>query len=269
MRKLNALNALAALAAILVLGGCDKENYFDAAYEGARKAAGVAKESSGEVISDASAGIGELAEKFGIKSPDEVLQEASDLLKGPQKRAEGSNRGETGSSGESEPERPNDDSWGGNSADRGVYDLAFGENAEKGSLVEVELCRAVDGDTVVTCLDGSYSYIRLIGINTPESVAPDEYLEKTGKENTQEGKDASAHAKEVISGIDHCWLEFDQEEYDPYGRILAYVWLSQDRTELMNMLNARMIADGYAEPMTIRPNTRHAEELAALFDDGR
>ena len=160
-------------------------------------------------------------------------------------------------------------SFEGNSPDRSPYDRAHAEKHGSGDLTEAELVRVVDGDTIVTCLDGSYSYVRLIGINTPESVAPGEYLEKTGKENTREGKDASAHSKELLAEVETVWLEFDEQEYDPYGRILAYVWLNSDRTDISHMLNAKILTDGYAELMPVSPNLRYAESLATLADDGK
>lgn len=136
-------------------------------------------------------------------------------------------------------------------------------------LEEVRLIRVVDGDTLLVDLKGEETYVRLIGINTPESVAPEEYLEKTGKENTEEGSKASNFVRELLSQNSSVWLEYDEERLDQYGRTLAYVWTSADVTEISNMLNARLVMEGLAETMTIRPNVRHAEELAALADDGR
>lgn len=145
-------------------------------------------------------------------------------------------------------------------------------SAEKEGPQEVEkvrLIRVVDGDTLLAEISGQEAYVRLIGINAPESVAPDEYLEKTGKSNTDDGKAASEYVRELLSGTKEIWLEYDEERTDQYGRTLAYVWLSEDRTDVENMLNARLIMEGYAQPMTIRPNVRHEKELAALADDGR
>ena len=267
------LSLAAVSISFLFLSGCGPE-YFDKAYDGAKKAAGMAagavsEVSPSEAAQSAKDKVSEIAKDSGLMTPDELVDGIVDFLNPSQNASGASNSVQNGSDGKSADEWQKDDSWGGNSADRGVYDEAFADRHESGELTEVEMCRVVDGDTIVVCYKGSYSYVRLIGINTPESVAPDEYLEKTGKENTQEGKDASSHSKELLSGVKAVWLEFDEEEYDPYERILAYVWLSTDRTDLMNMLNARILADGYAEPMSIKPNTRYATEFAALVDDGK
>ena len=265
--------ALANAALLLLLSGC-ADDYFDRAYDGARKAAGMAAGAASEAVdsmdpSSVKDKVSEAAKEAGLMSPDELLDGIMNFGKTPQGASEGSNSAQNGFDGKSADGWQKDDSWGGNSDDRSIYDSAWSAGKDGSILTKVTLCRVVDGDTVVVELEGSYSYVRLIGINTPESVAPDEYLKKTGKENTQEGKDASAHSKELLSGVNCAWLEFDAEEYDPYERLLAYVWLTDDRTDLMNMLNARILADGYAEPMAIRPNVRHAEEFAALVDDGR
>lgn len=272
-KKSNKINgfrvALANASLLLLLSGC-ADDYFDRAYDGAKKAAGMAADVAGSVdASSVKDAVSDFAKDSGLMSPDELLDGIKNFGNTPQNASEGSNSVQNGSDGKDTDKWQKDPSWGGNSADRGAYDLAWESGKDGSALTKVTLCRAVDGDTVVVELEGSYSYVRLIGINTPESVAPDEYLEKTGKENTQEGKDASSHAKEVISGIGSCYLEFDADEYDDYGRILAYVWLSEDRSEIGNMLNARMLMDGYAELLTIKPNTRHAEEFKALLDDGR
>lgn len=146
-----------------------------------------------------------------------------------------------------------------------------GPSAEKTKvqLEKVRLIRVVDGDTLLAEIEETETYVRLIGINAPESVASDEYLEKTGKENTQEGREASEFVKELLTGQEWIWLEYDEEKKDQYERTLAYVWLSEDASDLENMLNARLVAEGYARPMTIKPNVRHAQELSSLADDGR
>lgn len=143
------------------------------------------------------------------------------------------------------------------------------EREDSPEIEKVRLIRVVDGDTLLVETDAGETYVRLIGVNAPESVAPDEYLEKTGKENTDEGKAASEFVRELLSGMDHLWLEYDEERTDQYGRTLAYAWLSEDRTDIENMLNARLVMEGLADPMKVRPNVRHADEIASLADDGR
>ncbi len=49
-------------------------------------------------------------------------------------------------------------------------------------------------------------------------------------------------------------LEFDVQRRDRYGRLLAYVWLS-DAT----MFNVQILREGYSQVLTVPPNVRYAE----------
>ena len=55
-------------------------------------------------------------------------------------------------------------------------------------------------------------------------------------------------------------LEFDVERRDRYGRLLAYVHRRADGL----FVNAELVAQGYARTLTLPPNVRYAERLAAL-----
>ncbi len=54
-------------------------------------------------------------------------------------------------------------------------------------------------------------------------------------------------------------LEFDVQQRDRYGRMLAYVWPEGS----MLMLNEQLAAEGYALPLTIAPIVRYAEQFRA------
>jgi len=137
----------------------------------------------------------------------------------------------------------------------------LGELAEKGKytveengLIKVKLLRVVDGDTLLVDYKEE-EYIRLIGINTPESVHPDD------SRNTEEGTTASNYTKELLDGTDYVWLEFDADQYDDYDRMLAYVWLSSDTSNTDYMLNVQLLRNGTAELMVIEPNTKYLDVL--------
>lgn len=142
-----------------------------------------------------------------------------------------------------------------------AIERAFFESYNTGSRLPVELCYVVDGDTLAVSYGGEDYRVRLIGVNTEESVAREEYLESTGKENTEEGKQASSFVKDLLTGRETVWLEFDQELYDRYGRVLAYVYLDSSGTE---MLQSILLQEGYAELMSIEPNVKYKEQLAAI-----
>lgn len=91
-----------------------------------------------------------------------------------------------------------------------------------GQAESARIVRVVDGDTVIVSLDGKDTRVRMIGVNTPESVHPDE------SKNTAAGYDASQFTKDYLPEGTEVWLEYDEDKTDQYGRTLAYVWLEKD-----------------------------------------
>lgn len=131
-------------------------------------------------------------------------------------------------------------------------------------LAPATVARVVDGDTFQAIVGGDEATVRLIGVDTPESVNPDE------SKNTEEGIAASDHAKEVLYEGRQVWLQKDTSETDKYGRLLCYVWLERPddansaEEAKAKMLNALLVAEGWAEPMTIAPDTSYAELFESL-----
>jgi micrococcal nuclease len=105
----------------------------------------------------------------------------------------------------------------------------------------------VDGDTVHVDLDGVDVTIRLIGIDTPESVAPGQPVECYARR-------ASRFATRRLEGRD-VDLEFDVERLDRYDRTLAYVWLDEE------LFNETLVAGGYASVTTYPPNVRYVDRF--------
>lgn len=105
--------------------------------------------------------------------------------------------------------------------------------------VSATVTKVVDGDTIRVSINGESKTIRLIGINTPETVDPRREVECFGKE-------ASNRAKELLTDKT-IFLESDdsQGNTDKYDRLLRYVLL-EDGTNF----NERMIAEGYAYEYT-------------------
>lgn len=81
--------------------------------------------------------------------------------------------------------------------------------------------RVVDGDTIIILRQGKHERVRLLRVNTPESVHPDP------KQNTPTGKVASEFTKRELSG-EKVTLEFEREQRDRYGRLLAYVLVGDE-----------------------------------------
>jgi len=108
----------------------------------------------------------------------------------------------------------------------------------------------VDGDTFWVN-DGTEDgrKIRLIGIDAPESYTVWDVEEEPF------GKESAVYIKQLI-GNQPIRLRFDVEKRDRYNRILAYAFL-EDGT----FINLKMVEDGYAVPLTIPPNVKHADEF--------
>jgi len=122
-----------------------------------------------------------------------------------------------------------------------------------------EIKRVVDGDTFIAIIDGEDVRVRVLCIDTPESVAPEE----TGKKNTDEGAIASDRAKELLDGAS-VYLEYDQEKYDQYDRVLAYVYF-EDGTRYEDI----MISEGLTKVVYFKPNGKYLDELYALQDEAK
>ena len=131
-------------------------------------------------------------------------------------------------------------------AENDTQSIKESKNDGKNELTEAYLVRVVDGDTVLVMIDDKEFYVRLIGIDTPESVNPDE------SKNTPEGVEASEWLKLRLKDIKVIYLEFDIEKYDKYGRLLAYVYVDD------SMLNKEILHNGYASPLIIEPNTKYS-----------
>ncbi len=90
--------------------------------------------------------------------------------------------------------------------------------------------RVVDGDTIV--IADADQRVRLIGVDTPETVKPRTPVQPWGPE-------ATAFTKKFLAG-GQARLEFDGARHDKYGRLLAFVWVG-DR-----MLNEELLRAGLA-----------------------
>lgn len=116
--------------------------------------------------------------------------------------------------------------------------------------------RVVDGDTFKINYNGKEESVRLIGVDTPESVHPD------AEKNTEFGKTASDFSKNYLEGKE-VTLEFDVQERDKYGRLLAYVYLNGI------MYNKTLLEEGYAQVATYPPNVKYVDDFTAIQEEAR
>lgn len=142
--------------------------------------------------------------------------------------------------------------------------LANTERTRKQNLYIVN--KVIDGDTLKLSRG---ERVRLIGIDTPESSnnaktrRDSKRSGQTVKEITALGKQASAFTRNLVEGKE-VRLEFDIQQRDRYGRLLAYVYL-KDGT----FLNAEIIKAGYAQVMTIPPNVKYQDLFLKLQREAR
>jgi len=107
----------------------------------------------------------------------------------------------------------------------------------------------IDGDTIEVRVGGTVERVRLIGIDTPESVARERPVECYGVE----AKDRMA---ELLPPDTAVRLERDVEARDKYGRLLAYVFRVDDGVHI----NLLLVEEGFAVARPFEPNvTRQAE----------
>lgn len=111
----------------------------------------------------------------------------------------------------------------------------FGQVETENNLYEV--VRVVDGDTVILNIDGNKTRVRLIGIDTPESVAKDK------SRNVKEGKVASNYTKRLLENK-RVRLEYDDEKHDVYDRQLGYLFLDDE------FINEKLLKEGMAKLYT-------------------
>ena len=112
--------------------------------------------------------------------------------------------------------------------------------------------RVVDGDTVQVDIDGQREKLRLIGIDTPETVKPDTPVQCYGPE-------ASAFTNQLLPEGTAVRVERDVEARDDYGRLLGYVYRADDGL----FVNLEIVAQGYASLLTFPPNVAHVDEFVA------
>jgi micrococcal nuclease len=105
--------------------------------------------------------------------------------------------------------------------------------------------RVIDGDTI-KLEDGRT--VRLIGIDAPESVAPEKPVQCFGPE-------VSAESKRLLEGKE-IRMEKDVSEKDQYGRLLRYVWVGDI------FVNDYLVRKGFARADNFPPDEKYKAEFS-------
>jgi micrococcal nuclease len=120
------------------------------------------------------------------------------------------------------------------------------ETAQEDTFV---VTRVVDGDTIEAQAGATILDVRLIGVDTPETVHPSKPVQCFGPK-------ASTFTKNQLEGK-QVRLEFDVERKDRYGRTLAYAWVGN------RMFNETLVAKGYGQVATYPPNVKYVDRFIA------
>ena len=108
----------------------------------------------------------------------------------------------------------------------------------------------VDGDTIVVDFGSHDETVRLLGLDTPESVDPNRPEQCFGAE-------ATTRLRELLPVGSRVRLEVDLEARDRYGRLLAYVFADE------RMVNETLLAEGYGALSIYEPNSTYRPRLTA------
>ena len=121
-----------------------------------------------------------------------------------------------------------------------------------------QVVKVVDGDTIDVRMQDSIVRLRLIGMDTPETVDPRKPVQCFGTAASDKAKALLEHAT--------VRLEFDalQGVLDKYGRTLAYVFLASG-----TLFNEYMIAEGYAHEYTYNLPYKYQKEFKAAEQTAR
>ena len=148
-----------------------------------------------------------------------------------------------------------------------LFDCTPPETLEEG---QAKLLYVVDGDTIAVRYQGKEERVRLIGIDALENRRNSKayrQAKRSGrdvKEIISTGRSARKHLKSIIQKGSRLTLEFDIERRDRYQRLLVYAYRGNGE-----MINEKMVRDGYAKLLTIPPNVRHARVLRKAYNEAR
>ncbi len=126
------------------------------------------------------------------------------------------------------------------------------------TTTDAEVTRIIDGDTIeVKFSDGTTEKVRLIGIDTPETLDPRKPVECFGKE-------ATSKMKELVENKLVKLEKKAEENRDSYDRLLRYVYVGD------LFVNAEMIKQGYAYAYTKYPfDSKLMEEFKQYENEAR
>ncbi len=135
------------------------------------------------------------------------------------------------------------------------WDVGGSRPSEAAQRLTGRVVRAVDGDTLEVALDdGATETVRLIGVDTPETVKPDTPVQCFGpRASAFEHRTVEGRRVRLLTGV---------EPRDVYDRLLAYVWVEGPHRP--RFLEVELLRRGLARTLTFHPNDRFADRFEML-----
>lgn len=128
--------------------------------------------------------------------------------------------------------------------------VLFALNPGQKSTYKASVVRVVDGDTVIVEMEGGQEErVRLLLIDTPESVDPNKELQPFGLE-------AKEFLEKTLKEGGCVELEIGENSRDQYERLLAYIWLDNEN------INKKIVQEGFARVAYVYPpNTKYLTQF--------
>jgi len=152
-----------------------------------------------------------------------------------------------------------------------VLFLMFFSLVFSSEIIPCKVVRVVDGDTFRCVPEGKIRYIkvRLAGIDTLETqnMRKGRWQAKWFYGGIKTVKRFGKKAKEFSKNLIYkkiVYLELPVRKKDRNGRFLAYVWLDEDREEMLNVL---LVKEGLAFVFIIPPQVKYLKELAEAQEE--
>ena len=124
--------------------------------------------------------------------------------------------------------------------------------------IEATFVKCVDGDTMRLKINGEKKRVRLLAIDTPESVTPDKPVEAYGKE-------ASNYTCNLVKNANKIEIEYDinSDKEDKFGRVLAYVYVDD------KMIQEELLKNGLAKVAYLYSNYQYTEQFKELEKEAK
>lgn len=119
---------------------------------------------------------------------------------------------------------------------------------------KIEFVSCIDGDTFKVKINSKEEKVRMLAIDTPETV-------KVGTPVEPYGKEASDYTCDKVKNASILSFEYEKDKYDKYDRLLAWVFVDN------SLLQKELVSLGYAKVAYIYDDYKYTEELYTLESD--